>query len=35
MDAVTDVEDAIALAAYVQALVHRYAEAPAEPRAIR
>ena len=29
MDAVTRVDDAIALAAYVQALVHHYAEAPA------
>ena len=29
MDAVTRVEDTIALAAYVQALVHHYAEAPA------
>ena len=28
MDAVTDLEDAIALAAYVQALVHHYAGAP-------
>ena len=33
MDAVSDVEDAIALAAYVQALVHRYAVGPAaEPQ---
>src|SRR3954451_17213876 len=31
MDAVTRVEDAIALAAYVQALVHYYAAAPARP----
>jgi carboxylate-amine ligase len=29
MDAVTRVEDAVALAAYVQALVHHYASAPA------
>jgi carboxylate-amine ligase len=31
MDAVTRVEDAIALAAYVQSLVRHYAEAPADP----
>jgi carboxylate-amine ligase len=31
MDAMTRVEDAIALAAYVQSLVRHYAESPAEP----
>jgi carboxylate-amine ligase len=32
MDAVSDVEDAIALAAYVQALVHRHVTGPAGER---